>query len=127
MRMVALLLGSILSVDRGHPVDPARRPDSTALPVVAAGDESKGALRGGESRVFRVHLEADDYLDVSASARDIGIDVSLHSPAGEELFWEVMPSGHGAYSIEWIATTGGEHRVKVLGGGSPAARGTYEL
>ena len=96
--------------------------------ILTVGQKVRGALKGGESRSFRVALEAGQFLHVVAIQQGIDFEVRLLDPT-ERLVVEMDSPNNtrGPEAAAVIAEQAGRYRIEIRSLSELASEGNYEL
>ncbi|GBC78365.1 Regulatory protein AfsR [bacterium HR08] len=85
-------------------------------------------LRGGEVHVYRLALEAGQYVRVVVAQRGIDVVVRLFGPDGRQIVEMDSPTGtHGEESVAHVAEVAGTYRLEVAPLEKDAPPGRYEV
>lgn len=103
--------------------------DSEALQL-EAGKPFERELKTGETHVYKVTLEAGQFLDAAVNQRGVDVVVRVYAPDGSRLAEVDSPNGtQGDEPVALEAKTAGTYRVEVspLAQGAGARAGRYEI
>lgn len=102
-------------------------PQIGAKPL-ALGEVFKGKMNGGETQLFRVTVNAGQYLRVVVEQQGIDVAVTLVGPGHKRLLEMDSPNGnYGPEPISAIAEESGEYGIEVRSPNKEAAAGMFEV
>lgn len=85
-------------------------------------------LAGGETQLFRVALDAGQYVRVVVEQQGIDVAVALVAPGGERLVEVDSPNGNrGPEPVSAVVGRAGEYVVEVRAPNKNAPAGSYEI
>ncbi len=97
-------------------------------PALAEGVRVMRALAGGETHLFRVSLDAGQYVRVVVEQQGIDVAVALISPNKERLVEVDSPNGNrGPEPISAVVAQTGEYLIEVRAPNKNAPAGSYEI
>ena len=91
------------------------------------GHTIQAALAGGESHEYQFHVRAGEYARVVVQQRSVDLAVACLGPAGQEIFAVDNTFTGDAETVELIADTSGEYRLRIRAAESHAPNGRYEI
>src|SRR5436309_7053809 len=105
----------------------AAQPPATPGPSLTGGLVPERALKGGQIHVYRVDLQAGQFLRVRVQEDGIDLAVRLLDPQGAEVTGFDGPSGgHSDEDLAAVIFASGPHRVEVSAP-AKASPGRYRL
>jgi hypothetical protein len=100
----------------------------TDLPTLQTGVPVERAITAGQSHVYFIDLEQDQFLQLVVDQRGIDVVVRVFSPAGRRLSEVDTPNGaNGPESVTAVAGSPGLYRIEVAPLDAKAAPGRYEI
>ncbi len=90
-----------------------------------AGRAVEQEIKGGESHVYRIRLEAGQFLRVVVEQKGISIGIILAGPDGKQISRVSMGSGEESLSHE--AALDGDHQITLRAVQCECTRGAYHL
>jgi CHAT domain-containing protein len=98
------------------------------VPALALGDPVKREMAGGETRLFRIAVNAGQYLRVVVQQQGIDVTVVLIGPDQRRLLEVDSPNGNfGPEPISAVAEVSGEYQIEVRPSDKKAAAGAFEI
>ena len=109
------------------PPSPAGNPQGAGEPTsLQLGKPIQRELRGGETHLYKIHVEAGQFVHVVVLQKGIDVAVTLRDPSGKEIAKSDSLNGsYGPEPVSAIATASGDFRLEVVASDSPA--GHYEV
>jgi CHAT domain-containing protein/Tfp pilus assembly protein PilF len=96
--------------------------------VLVDGARVERTLAGGEKHLFRVVLNAGQYMRVVVEQQGIDLVVALVGPSGERLVEVDSPNGNrGPEPVSEVVAQSGEYVVEVRAPNKNAPAGSYEI
>ena len=84
-------------------------------------------LEAGGAHIYRIHLEAEEYLHLVVDQQDLDVVATLLDAHGDTLLRvDSLTGAWGPEEVFWLAATPGPHRVEVRAFGEEAT-GAYEI
>jgi CHAT domain-containing protein/Tfp pilus assembly protein PilF len=107
----------------------ARAPHQQAVATtLVLGETVKGKMAGGETQLFRIVLNAGEYLRVVVEQQGIDVAVALVAPGQKRLLEIDSPNGnYGPEPVSAVAEESGEYIIEVRSPDKKAAAGLFEI
>src|SRR5215813_4785291 len=120
--MLAFSLSAVLTVKAQHPLTPAD------VHKLTLGKPIARLLKGGNSHIYEVTLEVNQYLSVVVVQKGIDVVIQVIAPDGKPLFEADSPNGTaGKEPVSLIAEVPGRYQLKVASLENTAPAGRYEI
>ncbi|MGA8145934.1 MAG: tetratricopeptide repeat protein [Candidatus Acidiferrales bacterium] len=123
----ATLQGSNFSSPQSAASQSATQRPASAPPL-ELGKSIERELRGGETHVYRIHVEAGQFLHFVVEKKGIDVVGVLIGPDGKVVAITARPTGiFGTEPLSAVVATSGDYLVRVISGNQNAAAGKYEI
>jgi len=97
------------------------------LRTLVAGQSVEREIAGGESYTYQITLQARQFVRFRLDQRAIDATLVLTAPDDKQLFEMNLTGAGREESLSMEATTPGNYRLTVRGGGEASLRGSYRL
>ena len=117
--LLLLILG-LLTVCAQAQVTPESQP-------LLSGQSIEREIAGGELHTYQINLQAGQFIRFRLEQRAIDAALILNAPDGKQLVEMNLTGPPSEESLSLEATTPGNYRLTVRGGGAASLRGLYRL
>lgn len=128
--LLPLVVACMTLVDIAHPQNaPASSPASQLAPtILELGKPIEVELRGGETRAYKFHADAAQFIHAVVMQEGIDVVLTLYDPAGKQLAQtDSLNGSQGPEPISAIAESSGDFKLEVASFDKTASPGTYEV
>src|SRR5580658_219783 len=125
MAIVCLSLASSLRAQSSSSAASNPQDEPTILEL---GKPIDREMYGADTHVYKVHVEAGQFMHVVVLQEGIDVVVGLLDPTGKQFVtYDSLNGSYGPEPVSMIAASSGDVRVSVISGSSGAAPGKYRI